>query len=280
MDAFRMVKQNTSQEKEKSELEKVRDYKYVLISDIHLGSPLLKVDLLIDFLKQLLKKKSLKAIIVSGDFIDTSNFRWPNTHWQVIYLLDRLQQAGVDIKYVVGNRDRSIAESRDSAELILGRLFNYSTCNNYSWIYKNQLFFVVHGDSWDPNYYLRNTYSKPVFRVVKHVYNWLYEMSPKLARILPYKIKPIANSINEVVNSVYEKSIEYAIVNNSHVFTGHTHQPMLVKCDSYIIGNDGSWTSENPTFIGIIDNHVILNSYTVNGEQTQALCLINEVQES
>jgi predicted phosphodiesterase len=97
---------------------------------------------------------------------------------------------------------------------------------------------------------------------------------------MPYKIKPVIANINEVVHSVCEKSLEYAIANNSHVFTGHTHQPMLTKVDNYIIGNDGSWTNETPTFIGIIDNHVILSTYTLSGEQTQKLCLLNEVQES
>jgi len=280
MDIFKAIRQDINGENNNNKPDKIRDYSYILISDIHLGSPLLKVDLLIDFLKQLLKKKSLKEIIINGDFIDNSNFCWPDKHWRVIDLLDQLQQAGVDIKYIVGNHDRLIASNRNLSESILSRLFNYLTCTNYSWIYKNQLFFAIHGDGWDPNYYLRNTYSKPIFKIVKYTYNWLCKLSPKLGRLMPYKIKPVIANINEVVHSVYEKSLEYAIANNSHVFTGHTHQPMLVKYDGHIIGNDGSWTSETPTFIGIIGNHVILSTYTLSGEQTQKLCLLNEVQES
>jgi len=277
MNVFRVIKQDVSKESNNDESEKIRDYIYILISDIHLGSPLLKVDLLIDFLNQLIKKKSLRKLIINGDFIDNSNFCWPDKHWQVIGLLDQLQQAGVDIRYIIGNHDRLIAHNKDLSELILSRLFNYLTCTNYSWIYKNQLFFAIHSDSWDPKYYLRNTYSKPIFKIAKRTYDWLCKLSPELGRLIPYKIKPITTSINEVVSSVYEKSLEYAIANNSHVFTGHTHQPMLTKVDNYIIGNDGSWTSETPTFIGIIENHVILNTYTVSGEQTQKLCLLNEV---
>jgi UDP-2,3-diacylglucosamine pyrophosphatase LpxH len=279
MDIFRVVRQDISRENSSNEPNKVRDYIYILISDIHLGSPLLKLDLLIDFLRQLLKKKALRTLIINGDFIDNSNFCWPDRHWQVIDLLDQLQQAGVDIKYIVGNHDRLIAQNKNLAESILNRLFNYLTCSNYSWVYKNQLFFAIHGDSWDPNY-LRNTYSKPIFKFIKRVHNWLCRVNPELARTIPYRITPIVTGINEVKNSVYEKSLEYALVNNSHVFTGHTHQPMLTKCNNYIIGNDGSWTSEIPTFIGVIDNHVLLNTYTINGEQTQAICLINKTQEN
>jgi len=280
MDVFRVIRKDINQETSKNESNKLRDYNYILISDVHLGSPLLKVDLLIDFLKQLLKKKSLREIIINGDFIDNPNLCWPDKHWQVIDLLDQLQQLGVDIKYIVGNHDRSIVHNKKLAESILNRLFNYLTCSNYSWIYKNQLFFALHGDIWDPNYYLRNNYSKPIFKIVDRTYSWLCKLSPKLGRTLPYKIKPIITRINEVADSVYEKSLEYAIANNSHVFTGHTHQPMLTKCNNYIIGNDGSWTTDIPTFIGIIDNHVLLNTYTASGEQTQALCIINEVQKS
>jgi UDP-2,3-diacylglucosamine pyrophosphatase LpxH len=280
MDALRVIRQNIKQESSENEPTKLRDYKYILISDIHLGSPLLKVDLLIDFLRQLLKKKSLIALIINGDLIDNSNLRWPDKHWQVIDLLDQLQQAGVSIKYIIGNHDRLITRSKNLAELVLSRLFNYLVCNSYTWVYKNQIFFAIHGDNWDPNYYLRNTYSNPVFKVVECIYSYLCTISPRLGRSVPYKINLITARINEVANSVYEKSLEYATVNNSHVFTGHTHQPMLVKCSNFIIGNDGSWTSENPTFIGIIDNHVLLNSYTISGEQTQALCLLNEVQKS
>jgi len=280
MDIFRVIRQDINKENNEDRPEKLRDYQYILISDIHLGSPLLKVDLLTDFLRQLIKKKSLKTLIINGDFIDNSNFCWPDKHWQVIDLLDQLQQAGVNIKYVIGNHDRLITQNKNLAEFILSRLFNYSTCNNYSWVYKNQIFFAIHGDSWDPNYYLRNTYSKPTFKLIKCAYNWLCKINPKLGRAIPYRIKPITTSINEVVSSVYEKSLEYALANNSHVFTGHTHQPVLTKYGDYIIGNDGSWISEIPTFIGIIDNHVILNTYTVSGEQTQKLCLLNEVQDN
>jgi len=280
MDVFRSIKQDSSKENNNNKSGKIRDYIYILISDIHLGSPLSKVDLLIDFLNQLLKTKSLKKIIINGDFIDNSNFCWPDTHWQVIYLLDQLQQGGVDIRYVIGNHDRLVANNKNLSESILSRLFNYLTCNNYTWIYKNQLFFATHGDSWDPNYYLRDTYSKPIFKTAKRTYDWLCRLSPKLGRLIPYKIKPINDNIEKVVNAVYEKSLEYAVTANSHVFTGHTHQPMLTKCNGYIIGNDGSWTSETPTFIGIIDNHVILNTYTLTGERTQKLCLLNKVQES
>jgi UDP-2,3-diacylglucosamine pyrophosphatase LpxH len=280
MDVFRLTKQDSSKENNNNNSKKVRDYIYILISDIHLGSPLLKIDLLIDFLNQLLKNKSLKKIIINGDFIDNSNFYWPDKHWQAIGLLDQLQQAGVDIRYIIGNHDRLITHNRNLSESILSRLFNYLTCNNYTWIYKNQLFFATHGDSWDPKYYLRATYSRPIFKTAKCTYDWLCRLSPKLGRLIPYKIKPINDNIEKVVNAVYKKSLEYAVSTNSHVFTGHTHQPMLVKCDGYIIGNDGSWTNETPTFIGIIDNHVILNAYTLSGEQTQKLCLLNEVRES
>jgi len=280
MNNFRLVKQNTKQENNEDEPTKLRDYRYVLISDIHLGSTLLKVDLLIDFLRQLLKKKSLKALIINGDFIDNSNLCWPDKHWQVIDLLDQLQQAGVDIKYIIGNHDRLITQNKNLSELILSRLFNYSTCNNYSWVYRNQIFFAIHGDSWDPNYYPRGTYSNPIFKAAKYVYSYLCKVSPELGRIIPHRINPIATRISEVVNSVYKKSLEFAMTNNSHVFTGHTHQPVLVKCNNYIIGNDGSWTNEPPTFIGIIDNHVLLNTYTESGEQTQTLCLLSETQES
>jgi len=279
MDTLKVTKQSLNKD-DGGGYEKVRDYIYVIISDIHLGSPLLKVDLLVDFLRQLLKKGSLKTLIINGDFIDNSNFRWPNKHWQVIGLLDQLQQAGVDIRYVIGNHDKLITNNKSLCESILSRLFNYLTCTNYSWIYKNQLFFVIHGDNWDPNCYLRNTYSKPLFKIVSCIHNWLCKLSPKLGRLIPYKVKFIRTGINEVVNSVYEKSLEYAITNNSHIFTGHTHQPILTKVNSHIIGNSGSWTSEIPTFIGIIDNHVLLNKYTESGEQTQQLCIISEVKEN
>ena len=280
MNIFRSVKQNTEQESNDNDSTKLRDYKYILISDVHLGSPLLKVNLLIDFLRQLLKKKSLKTLIINGDFIDNSNFCWPDKHWQVVDLLDQLQQTGVDIKYVIGNHDRLVTQNKNLSELVLSRLFNYSTCSNYSWIYRNQVFFAIHGDNWDPNYCLRSTYSNPIFKAIKHVYSYLCKINPELGRIMPYKINPIATRINEVASSVFKKSLEYAITNNSHVFTGHTHQPVLVKCNNYIIGNDGSWTNEPPTFIGIIENHVLLNTYTESGEQTQVLCLLNETQES
>ena len=236
----------------------MHDAEFVLISDVHLGSHLLQVDLLINFIKALQHNSNLKKLIINGDFIDNSNFNWPAKHWQVITEIDKLKEAGVEIVWVVGNHDRFVPNK------ILYRLFQYTITNKYTWTSLTNRFTAIHGDCWDPTYYPDRGIKGFIFKSLYKIYRYISKRSPKVGRKLPYKTKLISNKINEVVEAVYKGSRKLSTQKKTSVFTGHTHVSMLKLVGSYVIGNDGSWTNEVPTFIAIKSDRVALWEYDGN----------------
>ena len=48
------------------------------------------------------------------------------------------------------------------------------------------------------------------------------------------------------------------------VFCGHTHMAMLTRVENIVYGNDGTWQSDDPHFIGIKENRVDLGKYLNN----------------
>jgi UDP-2,3-diacylglucosamine pyrophosphatase LpxH len=45
------------------------------------------------------------------------------------------------------------------------------------------------------------------------------------------------------------------------VFCGHTHMAMLTRVGNIVYGNDGTWQSDDPHFIGIKESRVDLCKY-------------------
>ena len=77
----------------------------VWLSDIHLGSPECRVNLLLDFLRH----TRCEQLYLVGDIIDLehlrSNFYWPASHTEALRLLLKKSQEGTRIVFLPGNHD-------------------------------------------------------------------------------------------------------------------------------------------------------------------------------
>jgi UDP-2,3-diacylglucosamine pyrophosphatase LpxH len=80
----------------------------VWLSDIHLGSPECRINLLLDFLRHV----RCEQLYLVGDIIDLEHLRrefyWPASHTEALRLLLKKSQEGTRIVYLPGNHDHDL----------------------------------------------------------------------------------------------------------------------------------------------------------------------------
>ncbi len=108
----------------------------LVVSDIHLGSPLCRTDALLELLHE-----DWCEIIVNGDLLDSSKFsRYHKKHWKVLSRLRKLSKK-IPVHLVVGNHDKEAH--------ILTDILGLDYCENMELVCGNHKFLFVHGDCFD-----------------------------------------------------------------------------------------------------------------------------------
>jgi UDP-2,3-diacylglucosamine pyrophosphatase LpxH len=87
-------------------------------------------------------------------------------------------------------------------------------------------------------------------------------LNGKAARGLAKWLKKRAKLLTRNSDAVLQGAISYAKEKRVQaIFCGHTHMPMLQKMDGIVYGNDGTWQSDDPHFIGIEGRRIELCKY-------------------
>ncbi len=116
----------------------------IWLSDVHLGSPSCRVNLLLDFLRQ----THCELLYLVGDIIDIESLRrsfyWPASHTEVLRLLLKKSQEGTRVIYIPGNHD-------DDLRALVGMRFGNievleETIHTTS---EGRRLLVTHGDQFD-----------------------------------------------------------------------------------------------------------------------------------
>jgi len=93
---------------------KLKHFRTLFISDIHLGSEGCQAELLLDFLRY----HSAEKVYLVGDIVDgwrlKKNWYWPQTHNDVVQKLLRLARKGADVFYLPGNHDEFLRDYLDT----------------------------------------------------------------------------------------------------------------------------------------------------------------------
>jgi metallophosphoesterase superfamily enzyme len=103
----------------------------IIVSDIHLGSPVSRSGELL----QLLKTYSFKWLILNGDVFDDLNFkRLKKDDWEFLNYIRKFSnpKRNCEVAWVAGNHD--------GAAEILAHLFGVEVFEEYRWIYNEEIF--------------------------------------------------------------------------------------------------------------------------------------------
>jgi UDP-2,3-diacylglucosamine pyrophosphatase LpxH len=223
------------------------EYDVILISDIHLGSPMCQAKELAAFLNQI----RVKYLILVGDIFDDLKFnRLQHWHWEVLSRLRKISDH-CQVIWIRGNHDIVSAKT-------MSHLLGVHVRNNFSWTSQGKRFYAVHGDRWDTFIYKHRTFTE----FVTWIYNAIQRVDSKHTRSFSRWLKKRAKLLTRNCQAIQFSAIEFAKVKGiDAIFCGHTHMATLQKDDGIVYGNDGTWQSDDPHFIGIRNTTISLCKY-------------------
>lgn len=218
-------------------------YRAVWLSDIHLGSVDCKADYLLAFLQSI---KTDKLFLV-GDIVDmwqmSKQFRWPDSHNQVMHKIMQMSQNGTRVIYLPGNHDAPIQKYSGMAfgDIDIERESIYVTA-------AGKRFLILHGDQFDADValgkfhgwvgdrgydfllFLNRWYNR--FRAWKNAHYW------SLAGYIKKHIK----GANKAIERYREACCDYARQKGlDGVICGHIHHPESLDINGIHYINDGDW---------------------------------------
>lgn len=220
-----------------------RQYKTIVLSDIHLGSKWSKTKEVTKFLK----KTSCETLILCGDIIDGwailrgKKAKWKRRHTNFIKLILEISHT-TKIIYVRGNHD-------DFLDRITPVNFlNISIVKDYVYTSGNKKFYVLHGDVFDKVTSSMSWLAK-IGDIGYSLLLWLNKFynHRRIKKGLPYY--SIAREIkNKVKASVsYISDFERHVVDIAQkkccqgVICGHIHHPEIRQCGDVLYLNSGDW---------------------------------------
>lgn len=218
-------------------------YRTIWISDIHLGTPGCKADLLLDFLKS----TECETLYLVGDIIDGWQLRkgwyWPSRHNDVVRCVLKKAKHGTRVVYVPGNHDEAF---RGYVGLQLGGIELAHDVMHLTADGRRLL--VLHGDEFDGVVLyakwlaLLGDSAYTLLLKLNHVVNWI-----RRKRGLPYW--SLSSHLKKKVKNAVQfiSSFEEAVARAAHdlgahgVVCGHIHCAEIRQIGEVTYYNDGDW---------------------------------------
>jgi len=216
-------------------------YKYLIVSDIHLGDKDCKAETLL----KVLKKYKAKTLIIAGDLFDHHNLnRLNKLHWKVLSKFRKISKKHKVI-YLIGNHCFLKAE-------FMSILLGFDCKDEFIISLENKKILVVHGDIFDI-----------YFTKFKWITNFIIKLYYIIRHYTPFAddffriFKAKTNDFVEKSSDIKQNAIKYIDMNGYHgIICGHTHLPEYTN--KYI--NTGSFCEKETTFVTIdLKNNIKLH---------------------
>lgn len=213
------------------------EYDAIIISDIHLGSRMCQareLDLFLSLIR-------VKYLILAGDIFDDLKFnRLQHWHWQVLSRIRKISDH-CQVVWLRGNHDTVSART-------LSHLLGVEVRNYFLWESCGKIFYAVHGDRWDTVIYKH----KRLTAFYTFVYDVMQALNSGRTRNITQWLKKTLPVLRRNSEAVKSGAVRFAQSRGyDAIFCGHTHMAMLEEVDGTLYGNDGTWQSDVPHFIGI-----------------------------
>ncbi len=213
----------------------------IIISDLHLGSSICRVDKIISFLNGI-DIRYIDRLILNGDVFDSLNFkRLNNKHLTALEIIHKIAKS-IEVIWIVGNHEGCAKTVFD--------IFGINSLEEYVFESGLQKIVVLHGHKFD--YFVIN-YPK-LIKIVDYIYFLLQKTNLKLAQKANVYSKALLKCSERLEDSarVYAKSIGCNVA-----ILGHSH--IAVAKDGYY--NSGSWIESTCHYIIMYDGDIYLCEY-------------------
>ena len=219
----------------------------LVISDVHLGSPVCQAGRLL----QVLETWKFRRLILLGDIFEDFNLgRLQKDHWQVLSEIRRLSKPGrgIEVVWIEGNHDRLVMG-------VMSRLLGIRVHKRYRFRIGGRNIMAVHGDQFD--YFLIDN---PIITdVASRIYLTVQKYGGSTQRF-SRAIKKRSKKWLQASNRVARRALDFGReVGADIVLCGHTHQPMMRQHGAVTYYNSGCWTDIPSTYLTIDDDGVTMH---------------------
>jgi UDP-2,3-diacylglucosamine pyrophosphatase LpxH len=215
----------------------------IWLSDVHLGSPACRVNLLLDFLRQ----TQCETLYLVGDIVDLESLRrrffWPPSHTEVLRLLLQKSQKGTRVVYIPGNHDdelRAFAGTRfGNVEIAREAIHTTGT---------GRRLLVLHGDEFDAVVRGRSLgvllggFACRTLLALNRFVHWLHDLGGRPYWSLAQHVKARFPGAKRYVDRFRQATLVAARdARLDGVICGHIHKADFVEADGLTYYNDGDW---------------------------------------
>ena len=213
------------------------------LSDIHLGTPDCRTDLLLDFLHSV----QMERLYLVGDIIDLwamrRGFYWPQSHNNVLRTLLGKSKHGTEVICVPGNHDADLREfcGMHFGSITLQRQAEHVTARGLRLL-------VTHGDEFDTAVRC----NRVLAALGTHMYDvalWLNRRVNAVRARFGHPYWSLAGYLkSRIGNAVeYVRRFEHAAAHEARqhgydgIVCGHIPRPEIREIDGLLYCNDGDW---------------------------------------
>ena len=244
--------------------DRIRRYRSIFISDVHLGTRGCKAALLADFLTH----NDCQRLYLAGDIVDgwrlKKNWYWNDTHSDVVNAILRKVDEGAEVIYVPGNHDEVF---RDYCGVSLaGVVVKHEAVHETA---DGRRLLVIHGDHFDGIV----TYA----RWLAHLGDYAYGLALRLNDIfnaarrrlgLPYwslsaylkhKVKNAASFISNFEQALAREAKDRGF---DGVVAGHIHHAETKFINGVLYCNDGDWVESCTALVEDARGHLEIVHWT------------------
>ena len=218
----------------------------IIISDIHLGSPVCQAKPLVTFLERIYSKEILvDELILNGDVFDSWDFRrLKKTHWKVLSMLRHLSDK-MHIVWINGNHDGPTD--------IISHLLGLDVAEQYCFESGGKRILAIHGHQFD-----EFITQRPITTMIGDLaFRFLQKIDPSFC--LARRAKRASKTFLRCSETIEKKAKEYAKRHGCDIVCcGHTHLEISHPGE---VGyyNSGCWTESPSSYLtvdaGQIEQH-------------------------
>jgi UDP-2,3-diacylglucosamine pyrophosphatase LpxH len=245
---------------------KLRQYRSIFISDLHLGTRGCKAEFLLDFLKY----NEADNIYLVGDIIDCWRLRkawyWAQSHNDVVQKLLRKARKGTRVVYIPGNHDEPL---RDYAGMTFGEVAVVNEIVHVTADGKRYL--VAHGDAFDGviKYakwlaYLGDT----AYALALNLNHWYNHFRVRLglqywslSAYLKTQVKDAVKFISDFEDAMAAEARRQGL---DGVICGHIHKAESRMIDGIHYVNDGDWVESCTALVEHMDGRLEIVEWAAN----------------
>ena len=218
-------------------------HRSVWLSDIHLGCKDCKAELLLDFLQH----HEMQTLYLVGDIIDfwamKRQVNWPDSHTQVLKLLQQKARQGTRIIYLPGNHDENLKPYAGMTfeNIEVHRRFIHKTA-------QGKQLLILHGDDFDAQVccgkfeaWLGDKLYDFLLFLNRHLHRYRKRRGFhywSLASYIKSRVKGAQAAMQRYRQAALSEAKSLQL---DGVVCGHIHQPELDEQDGMIYCNDGDW---------------------------------------